>query len=457
MSVLSIADGLRHELGSELVLRDVPRHYLVDATEARGVRGSADAVALPRTTQEVADVMRWCCVHDVPVVPRGGGTGFSGGCVPQGGVVISLERMNRIRAVEPLLWRMSTEAGVTTASVRDAARSNGLVFPPDPGAAEQSQIGGNVATNAGGPHAFKYGVTANWVTGMEVVVPPGEIVTFGGEVRKDVAGYDFVRLLAGSEGTLGVITSVSLRLMPAPEAAWPVVALYPDIAAGCAAVDRVLGYGLQPAALEFLDPEAFALARSGFPVEGTLGAAFVVIAEADGTESAAAALQTELRECLAEDASTVYAPRTAASVEQLWRWRDGVSLAVQAARGGKVSEDVAVPLERLAEMMVAVDAIGHEHGLKACSWGHAGDGNIHATFLVAPENSQEVAAGERAAGQLFRTAVALGGTISGEHGLGLVKEPYLPLQLTPRAHELHWAVKRVFDPSGILNPGKKIA
>lgn len=438
------------------MLRDVPGHYLVDATEARGICGRAEAVAVPRTTQDVVDVMRWCYAHDVSIVPRGGGTGFTGGCVPNGGVVLSLERMNRIRSIEPLLWRMSAEAGVTTASVRRTARSNGLLFPPDPGAAEQSQIGGNVATNAGGPHAFKYGVTANWVTAVEVVVPPGEIVSFGAEVRKDVAGYDFVRLLAGSEGTLGVITSVSLRLMPAPEAAWPVVALYPDTAAGCAAVERVLGYGLQPAALEFLDPAAFSLARSGFPVEGTIGAAFVVIAEADGTGPAAAALRAELRECLAEDASTVFAPRTASAVEQLWRWRDGVSLAVQAERGGKVSEDIVVPLERLAEILASIDSIGREQGLETCSWGHAGDGNVHATFLVDPHDTEAVAAAERAAAQLFERTLALGGTISGEHGLGIVKQPYLSLKLTPHAHELQRAVKRAFDPSGLLNPGKKI-
>ena len=194
--------------------------YNRDAARRRGVEGRADAVVLPGSAEEVAEVVRWCYDHDVPIVPRGGGTGLTGGAVAvQGGVVCSLERLRRVRELEPALWRIHPEAGVTTRHVQRLARENGLMFAPDPGAGEQSQIGGNVATNAGGPHALKYGVTGNWVSGLEVVLAPGELVQLGGWIGKDVAGYDLKRLLIGSEGTLGVITAVRLRLLPAPEAA----------------------------------------------------------------------------------------------------------------------------------------------------------------------------------------------------------------------------------------------
>jgi FAD/FMN-containing dehydrogenase len=195
----------------------------------RGVVGSADAIVLPSSAEEVAAVMRWCYEHEVPLTARGGGTGLAGGAIPvAGGVVVGFERLNRVRQFDPLLWRMHVEAGVTTGDVHRLARENGLRFPPDPGAAEVSQIGGNIACNAGGPHAFKYGVTGQWVTGIEAVVPPGEVVTFGGPLRKNVAPYDLVSLLVGSEGTLGLVTAAWLRLVPAPELELPVVALYRD-------------------------------------------------------------------------------------------------------------------------------------------------------------------------------------------------------------------------------------
>src|SRR5215212_5277230 len=256
--------------------------YLTDMTEARGLSGHADAVALPGTAEEVAEVVAWCYEHGVAVVPRGGGTGYAGGAVPlEGGVVVSLERLARVRSFDPLLWRIEVEAGMRTADVRRVAREGGLLFAPDPGAAEQSQIGGNIATNAGGPHAFKYGVTGSWVTGLEVVVAPGELVRFGGATRKDVAGYDLKHLLIGSEGTLGVITAAWLRLLPAPEAALPVIAFYEGVAAGCAGLEAVTGSGLQPAALEYLDAGALSAAAGAFPWDVPPGASFAVIAEAD--------------------------------------------------------------------------------------------------------------------------------------------------------------------------------
>jgi glycolate dehydrogenase FAD-linked subunit len=402
-------------------------------------------------------VVGWCYERDVPIVPRGGGTGYAGGAVPlDGGVVLSLERLTKLRSFEPLLWRMHVEAGVPTAEVRRIARESGLLFPPDPGAAEQSQLGGNIATNAGGPHAFKYGTTGAWVTGLEAVVAPGEVISVGGQFRKDVAGYDLKSLLIGSEGTLGIITAAWLRLIPAPEAALPVAAFYVGTAEGCAALERVVGNGLAVAALEYLDGPTLELAGGAYPGGVPAGAGFLVLAEADGSADEAARLRAEVVDVLQEDALAVQGPEEPHAVAELWRWRGGVSLAVAAARGGKVSEDIVVPFDRLAEAIEETLAIGARHGLIACSWGHAGDGNLHSTFLVAPEDKEEVARAGLAAEELFALAARLEGSVSGEHGVGVAKRGQLARVWAPRALELHAEVKRVFDPKGLLNPGKKL-
>jgi glycolate oxidase subunit GlcD len=459
---VSATTALEHELaallGADRVLPADAPGYGSDDSEAAGVAGRPDAVVLPRNTDDVARAVSWCYAHGVAIVPRGGGTGFAGGAVPVGGgVVLSLERMTAVRSFDPLLWRIHVEAGVRTGTVRRLARENGLIFPPDPGASEQSQIGGNIATNAGGPHAFKYGVTGAWVTGLEAVVPPGDVVTFGGPIRKDVAGYDLIRLLVGSEGTLGVVTAAWLRLLPAPEAALPVAAFYRNSSAGCAAIEAVLGSGQQPAALEYLDAGALAAAAAAFPRPVPGEARFAVIAEADGTRSQAEDLQRELAAALGNGALGVETVRDPAEVEALWRWRDGVSIAVSAQRGGKVSEDIVVPLDRLAEAIAETVAIGARHGLDACSWGHAGDANLHSTFLVDRTNMDELQRAEHAAEDLFELAVRLGGSVSGEHGLGSTKSGQLARQWPRPALELHDRIKRAFDPKGLMNPGKKVA
>lgn len=450
---VSPAKDLRARFGEGIVLDGVSGFYLTDATEARGLRGRADAVVLPRTADEVSEVVTWCYDHDVPITPRGGGTGFAGGAVPLGGIVLGLERLRRVRSIEPLLWRMEVEAGVTTFDVRRHARENGLLFPPDPGAAEQSQIGGNVATNAGGPHAFKYGVTGDWVTGIEAVVAPGDLVTVGGAIRKDVSGYDLRGLLVGSEGTLGVITSVWLNLTPAPEAVAPVVSLHANTSAGCAALARVLGSGLPVAALEYLDVETVRRSARSFPVP--LGDGFLVLVEVDGSTEEVERLRAAVLEAVGEDAISVWAPVSNSEIGALWRWRDSVSLAVQFERGGKVSEDIVVPFDRLAEAIEETLAIGRRHHVDACSWGHAGDGNLHSTFLIDPRDAGERLRATEAGEELFDLAAQLGGSISGEHGLGLVKAGGLERQWSPAAVALHRSIKSAFDPKGLLNPGKK--
>ena len=441
-------DALGRIVGAAHVERDV---RVGDAA----VAGRPATLVRPGDAQQVAEVVAWCYAHDVAMVPIGGRSGLAGGAavVDARGetIAVSLERLRAVRSFEPQLWRMEAEAGVTTATIARLARENGLLFAPDPGAPEQSQLGGTIATNAGGPHAFKYGVTGDWVTGLEAVLAPGELVRVGGATRKDVAGYDLRALLTGSEGTLGIVTAAWLRFVPAPEARLALVAAYPDAAAGCDAVLRVLASGVVPAALEFFDEGAIRAAGAAYPDGGLDG--FVVVAEADGARAEAARVRDELHEALAPGSDALHAPPSA---REIWRWRDGVSIAVAAARGAKLSEDIAVPVDRLAEAVAETVRIGARHDLEACSWGHAGDGNVHATFLLDPgDAAQRTRAGE-AARELFDLALRLGGTVTAEHGIGLLKAGQLSRQWPPAAVAAHNAVKAALDPKGLFNPGKKL-
>ncbi len=443
-------------LGAEHVLQ-VPAHshYNQDAARRRGVQGRADAVVLPGSAEQVAEVVRWCYAHDVPIVPRGGGTGLTGGAVPtDGGVVCSLERLRAVRELEPALWRIQPEAGVSTRHVQRLARENGLFFGPDPGASEQSQIGGNVATNAGGPHALKYGVTGAWVRGLEVVLAPGELVQLGGWAGKDVAGYDLKSLLIGSEGTLGVITAVRLRLLPAPEAAMPLIAFMRSRAEGCAAILDVFAAGISPSALDFIDGDTLEMVAGGYPGVVPAEAGFALLAEVDGSRAEVEAQRRALVEVLEGGTIAIEEPTDSAA---LWRWRDGFNGVVTAVRGAKVSEDVAFPVERLAEGLERFEQIAARHGLRSCAWGHGGDGNVHATVLVEPSREAELDAAQAAGEELFALTVSLGGSIAAEHGVGWLKRGLLESQWDTRAVELHEEIKRTFDPKGLLNPGTKLA
>jgi len=280
------------------------------------------------------------------------------------------------------------------------------------------------------------------------------VVQLGGPVRKDVAGYDLKHLLIGSEGTLGVITAAWLRLTPAPEAAWPVIGFFDGVRGGVAAIEQVIGSGLPVAALEYVDSEAMRYGSATFPGE-VPGGAFAVLAEADGSAEEAARIRADLLDVLGEDALALYAPEAPQEIAALWRWRDGLALVVDAQRGGKASEDIAVPLDRLGEAIVESLEVGRRLGVPACSWGHAGDGNLHTVFLLAGDDDAELALAPQLSEGLFELSLRLGGTISGEHGVGFVKRNWLGRQLGPRAFELHTAVKRAFDPQNLLNPGKK--
>jgi FAD/FMN-containing dehydrogenase len=418
------------------------QHVEAGATVAdmSGLSGTASALVSPGSTEEVAAVVAWCYERDVAIVPVGGRSGLTGGCVPEGeAVCIDFERLDAIRSFDPLLWRMEAEAGVKTATLARRAREVGLIYAPDPGAPEQSNLGGNIACNAGGPHAFKYGTTGAWVTGVEAVIAPGEIVRFGGPVRKDVAGYDLRALMIGSEGTLGIVTSAWLKLLPAPEAQIPLAAGFATVEAGTEAIEQVFASGAIPAAIEYVDGATLRIAGGGFPGVLSDDIALLVVAEAESAQDADAI-------------ADALGPRTQRpAFADLWRWREGVGLAAAGVTGEKLSEDIVVPIDRLGEAIAGVIEIGRKTGYETCSWGHAGDGNVHATFMheagkpPPPEVVQE----------FFDLALRLGGTISGEHGLGILKRGQLSRQWEPAAVAAQNAVKQALDPKGLFNPGKK--
>ncbi len=450
---MSVEHDLRAEFG-DAVLDGQPPEYLTDFTRAPG---RADAVVLPRDADEVAAVLAWCYEREIAIVPRGGGTGAAAGAVPDGGVVLALDRLDRVRSFEPELWRINVEAGVPTVRLKQVVREGGLMFAPDPGAPEQSQIGGNIATNAGGPHAFKYGVVGDWVTGLEAALAPGELVSIGGPIRKDVAGYDLKRLLVGSEGTLGIVTAAWLKLLPAPEVVLPVAVFHRGTREGCAALLRVVGGGIVAAALDVLDAETLDCGRPSFPGGVPDDAGFVLLAEADGSRDEAERIAADLVEAAGEGAVGVYAPRDRGGIDAFWRWRSGLAFAVLARRGGVVAEDIVVPLDRVEEAMEGTLEIARRHGLTGLSFGHAGDGNLHSAFEISPDLPEELEAAHHAVEDLFDLAVGLGGSVSGEHGLGLLKRGQLERQWPARALDLHEGIKRLFDPKNLLNPGKKLA
>ena len=452
----ALGDDLRRLLGDAAVeCPVVDREWLHDGTESAAVVGAAAAVVRPADAEQVAAVVGYARAQGLPIVPRGGGTGYAAGAVPfAGSLVLSLDRLRQVRSRQPENWSLGVEAGVTTAEVRRLAREDGLCFPPDPGAAEQSQIGGNVATNAGGPHCFKYGVTGRWVTAIEAVLGSGELVRVGSGLPKDVATLDLRALLVGSEGTLGVITAVWLRLMPEPEVRLPVLAVFGSAQEGADAVALAMASGVVPSALEFLDRGAIEAARASYPGELPADAEFAVLAEADGTLAGATAEQALLVDMLRPTATDLIAPPAAAAA-RIWAWRDGVSLGVLAHRGGKLSEDIVVPVDRLAEAVLGVRALGEEIGLETTTWGHAGDGNLHASFMFDRADADQLARATAAAPRLFALARSLGGSISGEHGIGrfkLAAAAELPADIL----RLQAAIKDVFDPAGIMNPGAKI-
>jgi glycolate oxidase len=448
---------LTHQVGGEHALArpaDLAA-YAFDAFGASGERHLPDAVVFPASTEEVAGVVQVCAHHGVPVVPRGAGTGYAGGAIPtRGGVVVNLVRMNRILGVEADAQRMHVEAGAITAHVHHRALAHGLYYPPDPGSSSTCTIGGNVACNAAGPHTLRYGVTADFLAGATVVLADGRIASVGEGAG---GGEDLLRLLPQSEGTLGIVTQALLRLIPAPRARTTIAALFADMQAASDAVAAIAAAQLAPAAVEFLDRAAMrAVARTGvsaFPDD----AGALLIVEVEGEPSTvgdeAGAVRTALDAAGAQSVETAV---DAADAKRLWTARKAISAAVAAVMIGKVNEDVVVPRDRIAELVAHTEVLGEEHEVPVVNFGHLGDGNLHATFLIDPRRRGDRERADAAAAGLFEMVLDMGGSITGEHGVGYTKLPYVEKQLGAAGVQLMGRIKAALDPQGILNPGKKI-
>jgi glycolate oxidase len=427
------------------------------AADALGQAHLPDLVVLPATAAEIAGVARLCTEHGVPLVVRGAGTGYTGGAVPtRGGVVLSLERMNRILEIDEINLLAVVEPNVINADLQRAVERVGLFYPPDPASLESSSIGGNVAECAGGPRAFKYGTTKRYVLALEAVLPTGEIVRTGSKAVKNVVGYDLAQLLVGSEGTLAIITKVTLRLIPRPPVRATLSTSFKHVRHAVDAVTGLIGRRVVPAAIELLDGESLRaieayLGRAVVPA----GASAMVIVECDGTQ-AAVDEESRLVEAACRDAGAMEVRRSASEAEreELWSARRQLSLALRATGLLKINHDVVVPRGRIPQLLDTVTDLARTYQLRVASFGHAGDGNIHVNLMVNKDDVDELKRAREAERRLFERVVALEGSISGEHGIGFAKAPYLSIELSAEEIALMKRVKAAFDPAGILNPGK---
>jgi glycolate oxidase len=431
---------------------------LAYGTDALKRGRAADIVLLPADTAQVAAIARICAQHRINMVPRGAGTGYTGGAVPtQGGVVISLERMNRILEIDESNLVAVVEPCVITGDLQDAVERVGLFYPPDPASLRISTIGGNVAECAGGPQAFKYGTTKRYVLGLEAVLPTGDVVRTGGKSVKNVVVYDLTGLLVGSEGTLAITTRIILRLIPKPPAHATIRATFPSVSAAAAAVNNIVRLRVVPAALELIDGDSLeAVGRNlddrSLAPEGT---AALLLIEVDGMgESIAQESRLVEQACVEAGATEVLRARDEEQRINLWRVRRELSLSLKMVASLKFNHDVVVPKGRIPDLFALVARMKNDYQLRIPCFGHAGDGNIHVNIMVDANDAEEIRRAHVAEGVLFAGVIALEGSISGEHGIGFSKAPYLPLELSEEEIALMKRVKRAFDPDGILNPGK---
>ncbi len=445
----------------------LPRDRLLTGKEdliAYGYDGTAalkqrpEAVVFPETAEEISRVIQTAREFHVPVVTRGSGTGLSGGSVPvPGAIVLCTLRMNRILEVDAANLTLLAETGALTQAVFDAADAAGLFYPPDPGSMKISTIGGNVAENSGGLRGLKYGVTRDYVMGLEVVLADGSVCWLGNKCVKDVAGYNLRDLFIGSEGTLGVITKVLLRLLPRPAARQTLLATFSRMEAAAGTVSAIIAGRIIPCTMEFLDRKTINCVEDHAGVGLPRDAEAILLIESDGHPAAVADEATRIETlCREHGATEVRRAADAAEASRLATARRSAFSALARRRPTTILEDATVPRSRLAEMIRFIEQVAARHRLDIATFGHFGDGNLHPTFLTDERDADEMHRVDAAMREIFDKALSLGGTITGEHGVGLAKKPFLKRQLGDASHALLGQIKRTLDPEGILNPGKII-
>lgn len=415
-----------------------------------------DAVAFPASHEEVRDCVRLCNEFKIPVLARGLGSSTTGSAVPvAGGLVLALERMSRVLRFSPEDRLMVVESGMTNTAAQQVAGEAGFFWGPAPTSAAYSTIGGNLACNAGGPSSVKYGTPRDNVLGLRIVTGAGEELRTGVYTSKGVMGYDLTRLVIGSEGTLAIVTEATLKLTPKPETVHTLRAVYSDMRAAAAAVSRIMAQPVTPCALEFIDQASIEMIRSYAQTDLPRDAGAMLLIEVDGLasqiETSTAAVEAAAR---GEGLMELRAAHNKQETAALWAARKALSPALRKIAPKKINEDIAVPVSRMAELIAGLHQISERHGITNVNFGHAGNGNIHVNLLIDPDNEQQMKQAEPCLLEVFKLALSLDGTLSGEHGVGLEKQPFMTLEFNSVQLEMMRKIKQQFDPNGILNPGK---
>jgi glycolate oxidase len=431
--------------------------YSYDATP--NFQSMPDAVVSPRNKEEVSQIVRICNENKVPIVPRGSGTNLCAGtCPTEGGIVLLFKYLNNILEIDEENLTVTVQPGVITLDMINEVEAKGLFYPPDPSSMKISTIGGNLNENSGGLRGLKYGVTRDYVMGLEAVLPNGDIIRTGGKLAKDVAGYDFTRLFVGSEGTLAIITEATLKLVPMPETKQTMLALYQDIESAAKSVSKIIASKIIPTTLEFLDQPTLKVvedfAQIGLPTDVKA----VLLIEQDGPIEVVQRDMAKIAEvCREQNAVSVQVAKTEAEAEALRTARRSALSALARLKPTTILEDATVPRSEIARMVNAINEIALKYDLNICTFGHAGDGNLHPTCPTDARNHEEMERVEKAFAEIFEKSIEFGGTITGEHGVGVMKAPYLELKLGKEGIAAMKAVKNALDPNNIMNPGKVFA
>ena len=450
----SLLRELREIVGPDRCLT-APEDLMVYSHDAFAEK-KPDVVVLPAATEEVSRILNLASRERVPVTPRGSATGLSGMCTPErGGIVLAMSKMNRILEISTEDRLAIVEPGVITNDLQTAVEAVGVFYPPDPASQTICQIGGNVATNAGGPRCVKYGVTRDYLLGLEAVLPSGEVIKTGGRPIKNVTGYDVTRLLCGSEGTLAVFTKIIVKLIAKPEARRTLLVAFRSIDDASTTVSRIMAAGIVPRALELMDQHYIRNCEKIYHLGLSTEAAAMLIIEVDGfaeTVDRQARIAKEF--CEAQRAFDIKLAQTEEEAEKLWTARKIGSVALFRVSKMMVAEDATVPISKIPAMVRRFNEIGEKYRMTIYLLAHAGDGNMHPLLTYDPGNKDEVERMENASREIFESSIALGGTLTGEHGIGLAKKPFIPLEVSPAEMQVWKNIKNCFDPNGIMNPGK---
>ncbi|RLC26903.1 MAG: glycolate oxidase subunit GlcD [Deltaproteobacteria bacterium] len=427
--------------------------YAYDATAQTYL---PDAVLFPQNALEISAILKLANKDSFFVIPRGAGSGMSGGSLAvRGGVILAMTRFNRILKIDKENLIASVEPGVVTGRFHEAVEKENLFYPPDPSSSEFCTLGGNLAECAGGPRAVKYGVTRDYVLGIEAVLPTGEIINTGVSTAKGVVGYDLTRLLVGSEGTLGVITRMTLRLLPLPEAVSTMTAVFNNMETAAKAVSVIIQYGIIPRTIEYMDNASIRCVEEYLNMGLPVNFEALLLIDVDGKEKEVEITINQIEElCISQGAASVEKARTKEDAAKLWKARKAISPALFRYGRDKINEDIVVPRNKIPDMVKKIDGLRKKTGLVMVSFGHAGDGNIHFNIMLDKKNKAELKKAEAAVEALFGYTLELGGTISGEHGVGITKSPYIQKEIGAVELGLMKKIKKIFDPNSVLNPGK---